>query len=77
MAYHSNTNWRSDISDDTKFTGWIIGGVVTLAIVVAGAAFTSTGNYPDRPQTITTTTIPAPALSPNDYDTAAPAPTNR
>ena len=56
MTYQNelDTNRRSDIIDDTRYGGWIIGGVVTLAIVIAAVAFTSTGNYPDRLQTITT-----------------------
>ena len=72
-----NTNRRSRIIDDTRYTHWIIGGVVTLAIVIAAAAFTSTGNNLDEPQTITT--VPAPASSPSTTgsDTAPPAPANR
>ena len=71
-----NTNRRSGIIDDTRYTHWIIGGVVTLAIVIAAAAFTSTGNYPDEPQTITT--VPAPVSSPSTTgsDTAPLAPAN-
>ena len=30
-----NTNRRSRIIDDIRYTRWIIGGVVTLAIVIA------------------------------------------
>jgi len=72
-----NTNRRSRIIDDIRYTRWIIGGVVTLAIVIAAAAFTSTGNNLDEPQTITT--VPAPASSPSTTgsDTAPPAPANR
>ena len=71
-----NTNRRNRIIDDIRYTHWIIGGVVTLAIVIAAAAFTSTGNNPDEPQTITT--VPAPASSPstNGSDTAPLAPAN-
>jgi len=45
MTYQSdpNTNRRNDIRDDTSYTHWIIGGVVALAIVIAAAAFISTG----------------------------------
>jgi hypothetical protein len=44
MIYQSdpNTNRRSDIRDDALYTHWIIGGVVTLAIVIAALAFMST-----------------------------------
>jgi len=78
MTYQSdpNSNRRNDIRDDRSYTHWIIGGVVTLAIVIAAAAFTSTGNNPDEPQTITA--VPAPASSPSTTgsDTAPLAPAN-
>jgi hypothetical protein len=81
MTYQNdlNTNRRSDISDDTSYTGWIIGGVVALAIVIAAVAFTSTGNSPDQPQTTTTVPAPAPTPSPSTAgsDTAPPTPANR
>ena len=37
MTYENemNTNRRSNISDDIKFTHWIIVGAVALAIVIA------------------------------------------
>ena len=38
-----NSNQRSDRRDDIRYTGWIIGGVVVLAIVIAAFIFTSTG----------------------------------
>ncbi len=62
MTYENelNTNRRRNISDDIKFTHWIVVGAVALAIVIAAAAFTSTGNYPDVPQTITTVIAPTP-----------------
>ena len=55
MTYENelNTNRRRNISDDIKFTHWIV--------VIAVAAFTSTGNYPDLPQTITTVIAPTPS----------------
>jgi hypothetical protein len=45
MTYQSdpNTNRRSDRRDDIRYTGWIIGGIVVLAIVIAAFVFTSTG----------------------------------
>jgi hypothetical protein len=63
MTYENelNTNRRSNISDDIKFTHWIIVGAISLAIVIAVAAFTSTGNFPDVPQTITTVIAPTPS----------------
>jgi hypothetical protein len=62
---------RTDILDGIKYTHWIVGGVVTLAIVIAAAAFISTGNTPDR--------LPALASSAlmTGSDTAPPAPANR
>jgi hypothetical protein len=79
MTYQSdpNTNRRNDIRDDTSYTHWIIGGVVALAIVIAAAAFISTGNDPDQPQTTTTVPAPAPSPSTTGSDTAPPAPANR
>jgi hypothetical protein len=79
MTYQSdpNSNRRNDIRDDRSYTHWIIGGVVALAIVIAAVAFISTGNYPDRPQTITTVPAPAPSSSTTGPDTAPPAPANR
>ena len=85
MTYQNklNTNRRSNIIDDTRYTNWFIGGVVALAIVIAAAAFTSTGNYPDTgnylDESQTITTVPAPASSPSTTgsDTAPPAPVNR
>jgi hypothetical protein len=79
MTYQNdlNTNRRSDISDDTSYTGWIIGGVVALAIVIAAVAFTSTGNSPDQPQTTTTVPAPTPSPSTTGSDTAPPTPANR
>jgi hypothetical protein len=79
MTYQSelNTNWHSYINDDIRHAHWIIGGVVTLAIVIGAAAFTSTGNYADRPQTITTNPVAAPSLSTTGSDTAPLAPANR
>ena len=63
MTYENelNANRRSDKSDDINFTHWIVVGAVALAIVIAAAAFTSTGNYPDLPQTITTDIAPTPS----------------
>ena len=63
MTYENElkTNRRRNISDDIKFTHWIIVGAISLAIVIAVAAFTSTGNYPDVPQTITTVIAPTPS----------------
>ena len=79
MTYQSdpNSNRRNDIRDDRSYTHWIIGGVVALAIVIAAIAFISTGNYPDRPQTITTVRAPAPSSSTTGSDTAPPTPANR
>jgi hypothetical protein len=59
MTYENETNKnrRRDINDDAHYRHWIIGGAVVVAIVIAAAAFLSTGNYADRPQT--TTTAPA------------------
>ena len=72
MTYQSdaNTNRRSDKSDDTFYTSWIIGGGVVLAIVIAAVAFISTGNNPDRDLPQITTTVPAPASSTTGSDTA-------
>ena len=79
MTYQNelNTNRRSDIIDDIRYTHWIIGGVVTLAIVITATAFTSTGNYPDQPETITTVPASPPSPSTTGSDTAPPAPANR
>ena len=79
MTYQSdpNSNRRKDIKDDRSYTHWIIGGVVAFAIVIAAVAFISTGNSPDRPQTITTVPAPAPSPSTTESDTAPPAPVNR
>ena len=79
MTYQSapNSNRRNDLRDDRSYTHWIIGGVVALAIVVAAVAFISTGNSPDRPQTITTVPALAPSSSTTGSDTAPPAPANR
>jgi hypothetical protein len=79
MTYQNelDTNRRSDIIDDTRYGGWIIGGVITLAIVIAAAAFTSTGNYPDRLQTLMTVPVSAPSPSTTGFDTVPPAPANR
>ena len=79
MTYQSdpNSNRRNDIRDDRSYTHWIIGGVVALAIVIAAVAFISTGNSPERPQTITTVPAPAPSSSKTGSDTPPPAPANR
>jgi len=63
MTYQNelDTKRRSDQIDDTNFTHWIIVGAVALAIVIAAAAITSTGNDPDVPQSITTVIAPAPS----------------
>lgn len=63
MTYQNelDPNRRSDIIDDIYFTHWIIVGAVSLAILIAVAAFTSTENYPDLPQTMTTVIAPAPS----------------
>ena len=67
MTYQNdlNTDRRSDMRDDARYTHWIIGSVVTLAIVIAAAAFMSTGSNRDL-----TTTVPAPASSTTGSDTA-------
>ena len=79
MTYQNelDTNRRSDIIDDTRYGGWIIGGVVTLVIVIAAVAFTSTGNFPDRLQTIMTVSASAPSPATTGSDSAPPTPTNR
>ena len=63
MTYENelSTDRRSNISDDIKFTHRIVVGAVALAIVIAVAAFTSTGNYPDVPLTTTTVIAPIPS----------------
>jgi hypothetical protein len=70
MTYENdlNTNRRSDMHDDARYTTWIIGGVVTLAIVIAAAVFISTGNYLalEVPQIITTAPAPAPSTTGSD-----------
>jgi hypothetical protein len=72
----ANTDRRSDIRDDTRYTGWIIGGGVALAIVIAAGVFISTGNKPDLdPQT--TTPVPAQAPLKTGSDTAPLTPANR
>ena len=72
MAYQNdlNTNRRSEMRDDASYTHWIIGGVVTLAIVIAAAAFISTGSNRDLDLPQITTTVPAPASSTTGADTA-------
>jgi hypothetical protein len=65
-----NTNRRSDMHDDARYTTWIIGGVVTVAIVITAAAFISTGNNRDLDLPQITTTVPAPAPSTTGSDTA-------
>jgi hypothetical protein len=62
MTYQNelNANRRSDLSDDINFTHWIVVGAVALAIIIAAAAFISTGNYPDVPLTTTTVIAPTP-----------------
>jgi hypothetical protein len=68
MTYQSDpdTNRRSDKSDDAYCTSYMMGWCVVLAIVIAAAAFLSTGNNSDYdlPQ------IPAPASSTTGSDTA-------
>ena len=63
MTYQNdaNANCRNDISDDTSYIHWIIGGVIAFAIVIAAVAFISTGNAPDQPQITATVPIPAPS----------------
>ena len=72
MTYQNdlNTNRRSDMRDDAHCTHWIIGGVVTLAIVIAALAIISTGNKSDHNLPQTSTTVPAPAPSTMGSDTA-------
>jgi hypothetical protein len=72
MTYQSDpdANRRSDISDDTFYTSWIIGGGIVLAIVIAAVAFISTGNKPDHDLSQITTTVPAPASSTTSSDKA-------
>jgi hypothetical protein len=79
MTYQNelNTNERNNMSDDISYTHWIIIGVVTLAIGIVIAAFTSTGNYPDQPQTTTTDSAPSPSPSTTGFDRAPPVPANR
>ena len=73
MTYQNdlNTNRRSEMRDDASYTHWIIGGVVTLAIVIAAAAFISTGSNRDLDLPQITTTVPAPASSTTGSDTPA------
>jgi hypothetical protein len=68
MIYQSdpNTNRRSDIRDDALYTHWITGGVVTLAIVIAAAAFISTGSNRDLHLPQITTTVPCSSVF-NDW----------
>ena len=72
MTYQNdlNINPRSDMRDDAHCTHWIIGGVVTLAIVIAALAIISTGNKSDHNLPQTSTTVPAPAPSTMGSDTA-------
>ena len=78
MTYQNelNTNERNNISDDIRYTHWIIIGVVTLAIVIVIAIFTSTGNYPDH-QTTSNDSAFSPSPSTTVFDGAPPIPANR
>jgi hypothetical protein len=73
----AKTNRRNDMSGDSRYAHWILGGVIALATVVAAAAIMSTGNEPDEPRM--TATVPAPAPSPSTTGSDAPpsVPANR
>ena len=60
MTYENelNTNRRRNISDDIKFTHWIVVGAVALAIVIAVSGLHKYGELPGR--------------APNNHDSHCP-----
>ena len=79
MSYQSDPRDRRPASDNTSYTGWIVGGLVALA-VVAGIFMMTNRNASNiaRNDTITvprsTATVPAPPIvPPSTTGSAVPA----
>jgi hypothetical protein len=78
MTYDDNRN-RNGMRDETSYTGWIIGGVVVLALIIGVFALTNrTNDHTAANNSPATTTGSAPsttsAASPNAPAANVPTP---
>jgi hypothetical protein len=79
VTYQNDPNMkrRNNVSDETSYTSWIIGGAVMLAVIlgifmlVGGDSNTNTASNANAPAT---TSRPAPATTGSGATTPAPAP---
>lgn len=86
MTYENdpNLNRPSLANEDRTFTGWIIGGVIAVAVILGVFMFTSrtdnTNTASNPPATAPSTTgsgATTPAPGPGKPASAVPAPANR
>jgi cytoskeletal protein RodZ len=74
MSYNDN---RNRVGDETSYTGWIIGGIVALAVIVAIFAFShntgDTNSANNTPSTSSGTTPSTTGSGTNSPATSTPA----
>src|SRR3954466_10706748 len=71
MSYNDN---RNRVGDETSYTGWIIGGIVALAVIVAIFAFSrNTGDTNSASNTPGTSTGTAPSTTGSGRDNSPAA----
>jgi hypothetical protein len=84
MTYSNDPNRRNGMRNETSYTGWIIGGVVALAVIIAIFAMTNrsgtnstASNTPAATPTVPATTGAATPNNPPAVKPAVPTNTNR
>ena len=74
MSYQNDPHNRSPASDNTSYIGWIIGGLVALAVVVGiFTMYRHNGNYTASNANSPATTTTAPKSLPSTTGSAVPS----
>jgi hypothetical protein len=74
MSYENDQHNRRPASDNTSYTGWIIGGLVALAVVVGiFTMYRHNDNYTASNANSPTTTTTAPKSLPSTTGSAVPS----
>jgi hypothetical protein len=87
MTYSNDSNKKNNMRDEGSYTGWIVGGLLALAVIVAIFAFGRNGSQTDtadnnRANSSATTSRPSPGAPPATTGSAgttstSPPATNR
>ena len=71
MTYENDPNRRRGMRDDKSYTGWIIGGVIAVAVILGIFMLT---NRTDNTNTASNPSATAPSTTGSGVTTPAPGP---